>query len=262
LDDGDGARPAADWGVAHSVCNSCLKLGADYVFYVCSMSSHPIPTELETPADPYAERRQRNLLIVDTLLDISIDLTQLVQTQAHAEVETASRLCEPAPDFTVPFDRMSRSVRQSVMLSDRLMQPVKAARPAADRVAVRKRIIRVVEDSIEGDAPVEAGERLRGEFQERLDSRELEEEIGDRPVEDIIADIRRDLGLAERAGGKRWKRRTPGDVVLLCARAATKLPAVGPFVLPMPPRGWVYDDPLFRPHAAGRVEGSSGIRGP
>jgi hypothetical protein len=228
------------------------------------MTPNPIPTEPDTAADPHAERRQRNLLAVDGLIDMGVDLTRLVQTQAHAEVETAQRLCEPAPDFTVPYARMSGSVRQSVMLSEKLMLPVKAARPAQDRVAVRKQIIRVVEDSIEGDAPAEHAARLRAEFMERLESPELEAELGDRPVEDIIADIRRDLGIAERAGARRWKRRTPGDVALLCARAATKLPATGPFVLPMPPRGWVYDDPLFAPResGAGRLPGDTFIRGP
>jgi hypothetical protein len=237
-----------------------------FVLYMF-MSLHPIPAEPETAADPHAERRQRNLLAVDALIEIGVDMTRLVQSQAKVEVETAIRLCEPAPDFTAPFARMSRSVRQSVMLSEKLMQPVKpleAAQPAKDRVAVRKRIIRAVEDSIEVDAPAEQAERLRAESMERLDSPEFEDEFGYRADEDIITDIRRDLGIAERAGARRWKRRTPQDAALLCARAATKLPATGPFVLPMPPRGWVYDNPLFGPRdgGAGRVEGESCIRGP
>jgi hypothetical protein len=247
-------------GALKKILATVYEFSVLYMFMTCI----PIPAEPDTVVDPHAERRQRNLLAVDGLIEMSIDLTRLVQTQAHAEVETAARLCEPAPDFTVPFERMSRSARYSVMLSEKLMQPVKAPAAGHSRVAVRKQIIRAVEDSIEGDAQEEAVERLRAEFLERLDSAELEDEIEGRPAEDIIDDIRRDLGIAERAGGRRWKRRTPVDVALLCARAATKLPATGPFVLPMPPRGWVYDNPLFpqRDAGAGRLEGGASIRGP
>jgi hypothetical protein len=170
-------------------------------------------------------------------------------------VETAARLGQPAPDFTVAADRMGRTVRRTVMLIEKLLKPVKEA--AERKEAARKRVIRAVENSIEQDAPVEDVERLQAEFQDRMDRPDIEDDFGGRPVEEIIAEIRQDLGIAaQQAGGRPWKRRTPADVALLCKRAATKRPATGPFVLPMPPRGWVYDNPLFKTGDA------AGCRGP
>jgi hypothetical protein len=196
-----------------------------------------------------------HLQVLHELLAIEIDLTRLMQKQAHAEVEIAARLGEPAPDFTVAADRMGRTVRRTVMLIEKLLKPVKEA--AERKEAARKRVVRAVENSIERDAPDEDVERLQAEFQDRMDRPDIEDDFGDRPVEEIIAEIRQDLGIAAaQIGGRPWKRRTPGDVALLCKRAATKRPAAGPFVLPMPPRGWVYDNPLFKTGDA------AGCRGP
>jgi hypothetical protein len=208
------------------------------------MSSSIFPAE---PAIVPDQPMPTLLRVVLELIEIEMDLMRTVQHQAKAEVEIAARLSEPAPDFTVSCTRVSRSVRRSVMLADRLSKPAKAQAaedPAKTTIAARKQIIRAVEDSIAHDAPADAAERLQSEFLERLDSPELEEEIAARRVIDIVTDIRRDLGLAGEPGQRPWKRRTPQDVALLCARAATRLPAEGPFVLPMPPRGWVYEHPL------------------
>jgi hypothetical protein len=62
---------------------------------------------------------------------------------------------------------------------------------------------------------------------ERLDSPELGDEIDNRPADEIITDIRRDLDTAGVPGYKHpWKRRTPEDVGTLHARAAGRAPAV------------------------------------
>ena len=63
-------------------------------------------------------------------------------------------------------------------------------------------------------------EALGNELLERLDAPDLEDDIAGRPVAAVIADICRDLGLASIPNARVWKRRTPGDVEALCARAA------------------------------------------
>jgi hypothetical protein len=197
------------------------------------------------------------------LLDVTMDLVRLVQKQAHVEVEFATQLNEPTPDFTIPFDRMSRSARRTALLVEKFLQPAKApaAAPAVDRkFSARKQIIRAVEDAIERDAPADAVEGLHAEVRERLDSPEIEDEIGDRPDADVIAEILRDLGIAARPGVRTWKRRTPQDVARLCARAGIPRPAEGPFVLPMPPRKWDPVQPLFGP-GEGRWAGDERMRG-
>jgi hypothetical protein len=239
-----------------------------HMFYVCTMNEMPAQTERETVADAHARRLQRNLQVVDALVEISLDLTRVLQAQAKTEVETAARLGEPAPDFTVAAERMTRIVRRTVLLSDKLNDKLitPAPTPAAKHhTAARKQIIREVEDSIDHDAPAEAAESLRAEFQERLDSPDIDDDIETRPVEEIITEIRRDLGIAAPPGARpRWKRRTPKDVALLCVRAAAKRPAEGPFVLPMPPRNWAYTDELCpRPEARpGSWDDAGPIRGP
>ncbi len=123
------------------------------------------------------------------------------------------------------FDRIARTVRRTVALLRVLDVPVA---PVVERRAlVRRQVIRAVEDTIEADhGDGERAESLRAELYERMDAPEFEEDLG-RPVEEVIADIRRDLGIAGRPGMRHpWKRRTPGEVAALFARASSRGPEV------------------------------------
>jgi hypothetical protein len=134
----------------------------------------------------------------------------------------------PAPDALIrlaaAFDQVARAVRRCIAQAQALDTPKQPARnPAPDRTAARKRIIRAVEDTIQRppDNPdFEPPEVLLPEFRERMDAPDLDDDIATRPVEDIIKDIVRDLGLAALPGTHLWKRRTPADLAELCARAA------------------------------------------
>jgi len=53
-----------------------------------------------------------------------------------------------------------------------------------------------------------------------MDAPDLDRDIANRPIDDIIKDILRDLGLAALPGTRPWKRRTPADIEQLNARAA------------------------------------------
>ena len=124
----------------------------------------------------------------------------------------------PLADATVMFERVALAVRRTIALAQRLDKPVAVN---ATRRLARQRIIRDVEDRIlrTGERP-ERAECLRSELYERMDRPELEEALDLRPAEEIIADICRDLGIAAMSGGRGWPRRTPADVIALCARAA------------------------------------------
>ena len=117
-------------------------------------------------------------------------------------------------------------------------------------MAARKQIIRDIEDTIHREAhgrKAEA-EALHAELYERLDTLDLDDDIDTMPIADIIAAIRRDLGIdphINSRGISPWKRRRPADVRALCARAAqsgitqptTTLPRTGNLrPLPAPPR--------------------------
>jgi len=169
------------------------------------------PTQRPDPAAEPAQRTQYYRELLHDLLDLGVQLARAVQTEVDEQRETATAAA-PA------FDRIARAVRRTILLAQRLDDP---PRPAANRAAARRRIIREVEDAIDQRArtDAEAG-RLNAELQERLDAPELEDEVDNRPAPEIIADICRDLGIADIAGLHLWKRRTPSDIAALCARAA------------------------------------------
>jgi hypothetical protein len=135
-------------------------------------------------------------------------------------VERAEAATFPVDKAAAAYDRVTRSVRKSIWLVRKLAEPAKSV----DRIAARKQIIRTVEDAIQRHAEADPSETLHEELLDRLDTSELEDEIGNRPVEDIIADILRDLGLAAIPGTQPWKRRTPADLTELHARAARDTP--------------------------------------
>ena len=231
------------------------------------MNAESTTPEPRTAAERHAERAERYLQAMDELVAFTGRMMNLVETQVEKEVEIAARLSEPAPDFTVAVDRVVRAQRRNLLLAKKLNDASIAPHPAMPerrRAAARRQIIREVEDAIESDAPEAEAESLYAEFIERLDSLDFEEDFETRPVADIITDIRRDLGIAAQPGGRKWKRRTPKDVALLCKRAVAKRPAQGPFVAPMPLRDWYYTDPLC-PQADARPSiwpNEATIRGP
>jgi hypothetical protein len=61
----------------------------------------------------------------------------------------------------------------------------------------RRQIARGVEDAIGREADGERAEQLTEALAERLESLDVENELGDRPAEAIIAEICRELGLAK-----------------------------------------------------------------
>jgi hypothetical protein len=210
-----------------------LKLVRVYVLVSFEMPQ-PIPTGPQNEADQHAQDTHYYRRILHDLIDLGADLARLVHQHAKAEAakpDTAPS-SGPAPDPTIAFERIARTIRRSIALARKLTEPVPApaSNPARHRIAARQRIIRAVEDTIQREATGSEAEPLHAEFLDRLDSPDLEDDIGHRPVVDIIADICRDLGLAALPGTHPWKRRTPADIATLCARAA-RIPQPGP-----PPR--------------------------
>ena len=152
-------------------------------------------------------------------------LGQLMLAQAEAGTL-------PAVEASQAYDRVGRRICRCALTARKLAQPAKTI----DRTAVRKRVLRAVEDTIQRHTEDEdEAETLHAELLDRLDTLDLEDEIGTRPVEDIITDIIRDLGLAAVPGNHPWKRRTPEDVALLCARAKQPIPAPNRATAAAPP---------------------------
>jgi hypothetical protein len=164
------------------------------------------------PSLTLAEATSHQQDVLNDVVDLGHRLVSLAVTQAEANAITVTEAAKA-------YDRITPNLRRSILLHRKLAEPL----PTTTRIVARKRILREVEDAIqrESDAP----DVLHEELLDRLESLDLEDEIGGRPVEDIIADIIRDLGLAARPGSHPWKRRTPQDLAELCARAAQPAPS-------------------------------------
>jgi hypothetical protein len=203
---------------------------------------------------PHAAATRGHGAALDGLISMGTGIARLLHDQAHAQAAqqaaaqpqpeqqrtsqapTQTAAAQPAPawapaaslqDLAAAFDSISRTVRRCIMLAQSLDAPAKPARTAApDRTAARKRILRAVEDTLgrqdydDSYRVCDPTEALHAELLDRMDAPDLDRDIESRPIDDIIKDILRDLGLAALPGTRPWKRRTPADIAELCARAA------------------------------------------
>jgi hypothetical protein len=167
------------------------------------------------PHPTLTEALSHNQDVLNDLVDLGHELAKLIVEQVKTRIM-------PGATAALAFERITRCVRRCAWLVREL------AKKTTDRVAARKQIIRTVEDSIQrtADHPDDA-ESLHAELRERLDSPDLEDEIDNRPVIEIIADICRDLGIAHSPGSHPWARRIPADIAALCALAAEPIPRPG-----------------------------------
>ncbi len=179
-------------------------------------SPHPLPTPQEDENTEFYRAALHEIISLGTALARQIQAATL-------DAEAAL----PLPEAAAAFERTTRAVRRSILLATRLNQAPEAQNAATrnaekTRTAARKRIIREVEDNItRARRPESEADALQAEFQDRLDSPDLLDEIDTRPTPEIIADILRDLDLAALPGmGRPWRRRTPADITHLLARAS------------------------------------------
>ena len=192
-----------------------------------------------TPVSQRDEDAQYYRQVLHELVEIGARLARALDRQATPEPGIASAPAPeqaaqpaPAPDLTIAFDRVARTIRRTIALARKLSEPTKpspAAHAAAGagqrRRAARKQIIRDIEDTIHREAHGRDDEKeaLHAELYERLDTLDLDDDIDTMPIADIIAALRRDLGIAAHINSRGispWKRRTPADVRDLGARAA------------------------------------------
>jgi hypothetical protein len=230
----------------------------------------PLPNQSTDPNQPDRQQAESTgfyLQVLHELINMGTDLARAVHQQATAEpAADAAPTSAAAPDPTIAFDRIARTIRRTITLARHVAEPLPERAASHDaarahkRTAARKQIIRAVEDAIEskvhGTAPGmaymddEEADGLRAELMDRMDGPDLDYFDLNRPLADHIADIRRDLGLAAAPPGMHpWKRRTPDDVAILCARAAApRSPPASPSVMQtMPPDAWPGSDPPAAP---------------
>ncbi len=223
------------------------------------MSAHAAQATPQDDPGPHAAATRGHGAALDNFISMGTGIARLLHDQAHAQAaqpaqpvaapapQAADAQPAPAPGATpdalnktaAAFDDISRTVRRCIMLAQSLDTPKPPARTPApnhtpapdhtaapDRTAARKRILRTVEDTLgrqdydDSYRDCDPTEALHAELLDRMDAPDLDAEIANRPIDDIIKDILRDLGLAALPGTRPWKRRTPADIAELCARAA------------------------------------------
>jgi hypothetical protein len=170
------------------------------------MSLQSQSPEPMSPAQRAAEDAAYYRRVLHGVIDAGADMVRVVQLQATAEVAP-----EPMADAAVAYERIARSIRRTIALARRLDEPVKAEaarEPGQRRAAARARIRSEVEAAIEQEAEGADADDLREDLRDRIDGPDADDELDQRPVEEIIAEICRDLGL----------RGVPGTVVTCVSR--------------------------------------------
>ncbi len=149
----------------------------------------------------------------------------MVIDEAKALQAEGAVSARPAAAASEAFERVSRAVRRTVLLVQRLGEPVavRGARSAEEQRATdRRRMLRGVEDAIHERAEGYEVERLRAEMLERLDGPDIEDELLDRSVEEVVRIVCRDLGITAMRGQGGHKPRTPVEVAAMCERARAR----------------------------------------
>ena len=189
------------------------------------MPTNPAQLPQETKSTQEAQEAEYYRHVLHIVIDINVNLARVLNLQVQAHAEPDSPDAPPLRELievAASLNDTSRTIRKCILVARKAAEPIKAAPdPEQRRIAAKQRIIRQVEDKIHRHAFDEReGESLNAELQERLDRPDLDDEIDNRPVAEIIADLCRDFGLEAVPGNDPWKRRTPEDIEILVARAA------------------------------------------
>ncbi len=152
-------------------------------------------------------------------VEVGANLTDQMDPAARAkpdDPESDAPKTTATIDLAHAYDLVTRSMRRSIAVAMHLAEPLASLQATHQRTAARTRILREVDEDIDLRAPDrDQAESLRAELRERIDGPDIEETILTRPLEEIIREIRRDLGLVLREGHRIGLRRTPEDLALL-----------------------------------------------
>jgi hypothetical protein len=188
------------------------------------------PADYETAVDQQADDVDYFRHVLRNLVTTGEDFVCMLHVHAQSRMQAAVAVSDPilAPENVNAVVSMSRCIRRNIALAVKLAKPARAepARtpPENPHAAIRRRIIRAVDDAIGRNATGPRADSLHEDLRERPDAPECDDEIDNRTIEDVIADMCRVLGLANLPESHPHhpdrKRPTPADIATICARPA------------------------------------------
>jgi hypothetical protein len=177
------------------------------------MFMYPLLTPAEN-AEYDATRRMDEMdlqcQVLHQLLVLGVDLVcltrQQVENNAAALVRQVNLGTAPPPDLIIPYERLARAIHRTVLLQARILAPEAAPVPAPPPVPsptpthepaapAEPKAPTETPPATEAAAPQGCTTPTRPEQLERLDLRDLTDDIENRPIPEIIAAIRRDFQL-------------------------------------------------------------------
>jgi hypothetical protein len=159
----------------------------------------------DTPAAPDPARAGERAAALKEIGERAMDMARMI----HAQAQEAFAAGQPVDDLR--FSRVSRAVRQIFALEAHLedelhvrLQRIEAQRKEQqtaeeDRLIARKgaAVRERVEDSIRAETSGSLSVHLEHELCDWLYRRQYDEDFIDRPIDEMIAAIKRDIGLTE-----------------------------------------------------------------
>ncbi len=146
-------------------------------------------------AETTAAEAVAQLSVSDDIPPIATSLAEAIeQDRAYAAAaEARQTVVARANIIAATFAKVSRSIRLTVAMAERLDRGWARRSAADDREAMaRRQVARRVTEVIGHQADGERAERLTEALTERLD---VADELSSRPIEEVITEICRDLGL-------------------------------------------------------------------
>jgi hypothetical protein len=189
--------------------------------------SHPAnPPPADRDASTRA-RTERQMVVLDRLIEIGMEIAEAAGRLASDLADGASG--QSGADPGLAYSRAARAVRLTIALQTRLTEGLTALDEARRIARVggasrrRRRIHRLIEDAAETQGCEADGvERLSFDAWERLTEVD-DDDLLDRPFEDVVAQICLDLGLSPAWAASAFA--GPDD---LRPDAAKKPPPAGP----------------------------------
>jgi hypothetical protein len=160
---------------------------------------------VDNPAAPDPSRSDERVVALKELADRAMDMARMI----HSQAQEAFAAGQPVDDLR--FTRVARAVRQIFALEAHLEEDIhtraelgKAQRAEAlerdhrRQVGARSEAVRAkVEDAIRQESSGPYAVALEYRLYDWLDRRSDREDFLTRPIDDIIAAIKRDIGLTE-----------------------------------------------------------------